>query len=109
MTLPVKFLTDNLVALAHLVEENMEIKRRKDSSREEYSWNYYLSLTFTQNVINENLRLANIINALWRKALKDVKVKEFIGSLLHGLHAMGCLFSRGILLDKNSGETKLRD
>ncbi|XP_073142157.1 3-epi-6-deoxocathasterone 23-monooxygenase CYP90C1-like isoform X2 [Henckelia pumila] len=109
MTLPVKFLTDNPVALAHLVEENMEIKRRKDSSREEYSWNYYMSLTFTQNVISENLRLANIINALWRKALKDVKVKEFIGSLLHGLHAMGCLFSRGILLDKNSGETKLRD
>ncbi|XP_073134845.1 3-epi-6-deoxocathasterone 23-monooxygenase CYP90C1-like isoform X3 [Henckelia pumila] len=87
----------------------MEIKRRKDSSREEYSWNYYMSLTFTQNVISENLRLANIINALWRKALKDVKVKEFIGSLLHVLHAMGCLFSRGILLDKNSGETKLRD
>ncbi|XP_073150647.1 3-epi-6-deoxocathasterone 23-monooxygenase CYP90C1-like isoform X2 [Henckelia pumila] len=46
MTLPVKFLTDNPVALAHLV------------------------------VISENLRLANIINALWRKALKDVKVKE---------------------------------
>ncbi|XP_073151464.1 3-epi-6-deoxocathasterone 23-monooxygenase CYP90C1 [Henckelia pumila] len=78
MTLAVKFLTDNPVALAHLVEENMEIKRRKDSSREEYSWNDYMSLTFTQNVISETLRLANIINAVWRKALKDVKVKGYL-------------------------------
>lgn len=28
----------------------MEIKRRKDSSGEEYSWNDYMSLPFTQNV-----------------------------------------------------------
>ncbi|KZV15635.1 3-epi-6-deoxocathasterone 23-monooxygenase [Dorcoceras hygrometricum] len=78
MTLAVKFLTDNPVALAHLVEENMEIKRRKDNSGEEYSWNDYMSLTFTQNVISETLRLANIINAVWRKALKDVKVKGYL-------------------------------
>lgn len=78
MTLAVKFLTDSPVALAHLVEENMEIKRRKDSSGEEYSWNDYMSLPFTQNVISETLRLANIINAVWRKALKDVKVKGYL-------------------------------
>ncbi|GFP93372.1 3-epi-6-deoxocathasterone 23-monooxygenase [Phtheirospermum japonicum] len=75
MTLAVKFLVDNPVALAHLVEENMELKKKKVQSREKYSWTDYMSLPFTQNVISETLRLANIINAVWRKALKDVKIK----------------------------------
>ncbi|XP_009761433.1 3-epi-6-deoxocathasterone 23-monooxygenase CYP90C1 [Nicotiana sylvestris] len=75
MTLAVKFLSDNPVALARLVEENMELKRQKISSSEDYSWTDYMSLPFTQNVISETLRLANIINAVWRKALKDVKIK----------------------------------
>ncbi|KAK6150605.1 hypothetical protein DH2020_015537 [Rehmannia glutinosa] len=48
MTLAVKFLVDNPVALAHLV------------------------------VISETLRLANIINGVWRKALKDVKIKGYL-------------------------------
>ncbi|KAI3451008.1 hypothetical protein Pfo_007673 [Paulownia fortunei] len=78
MTLAVKFLIDNPVALAHLVEENMELRKRKDQSCEEYSWTDYMSLPFTQNVISETLRLANIINAVWRKALKDVKIKGYL-------------------------------
>nr|AJD25213.1 cytochrome P450 CYP90C19 [Salvia miltiorrhiza] len=78
MTLAVKFLVDNPVALAHMVEENMELKKRKINSSEDYSWTDYMSLPFTQNVINETLRLANIINAVWRKALKDVKIKGYL-------------------------------
>ncbi|KAL7144180.1 hypothetical protein ABFS83_08G241500 [Erythranthe nasuta] len=78
MTLAVKFLSDSPVALAHLVEENMELRNKKDQSGEEYSWTDYMSLPFTQNVISETLRLANIINAVWRKALKDVKIKGYL-------------------------------
>ncbi|KAK4486010.1 hypothetical protein RD792_008671 [Penstemon davidsonii] len=78
MTLAVKFLSDNPLALARLVEENLELKKRKEQSCEEYSWTDYMSLQFTQNVINETLRLANIINAVWRKALKDVKIKGYL-------------------------------
>ncbi|PIN15807.1 Cytochrome P450 CYP4/CYP19/CYP26 subfamily [Handroanthus impetiginosus] len=78
MTLAVKFLIDNPIALAHLVEENVELKKKKDQSGEEYSWSDYMSLPFTQNVISETLRLANIINAVWRKALKDVKIKGYL-------------------------------
>ncbi|KAL0726124.1 hypothetical protein Bca4012_022217 [Brassica carinata] len=48
MTLAVKFLSDNPVALAKLV------------------------------VINETLRMANIINGVWRKALKDVEIKGYL-------------------------------
>ncbi|KAG6397390.1 hypothetical protein SASPL_143557 [Salvia splendens] len=78
MTLAVKFLVDNPVALTHMVEENMELKKRKKDSCEDYSWTDYMSLLFTQNVINETLRLSNIINAVWRKALKEVKVKGYL-------------------------------
>ncbi|KAL1215544.1 3-epi-6-deoxocathasterone 23-monooxygenase CYP90C1 [Cardamine amara subsp. amara] len=78
MTLAVKFLSDSPVALAKLVEENMEMKRRKLELGEEYNWTDYMSLSFTQNVINETLRMANIINGVWRKALKDVEIKGYL-------------------------------
>ncbi|XP_021908299.1 3-epi-6-deoxocathasterone 23-monooxygenase [Carica papaya] len=44
----------------------------------DYGWSDYMSLPFTQNVINETLRRANIINGVWRKALKDVEVKGYL-------------------------------
>ncbi|KAJ9147029.1 hypothetical protein P3X46_029234 [Hevea brasiliensis] len=75
MTLAVKFLSDCPVALRQLTKENMELKRHKTESCEDYNWTDYMSLRFTQNVINETLRMANIINGVWRKALKDVEIK----------------------------------
>ncbi|KAH7519975.1 hypothetical protein FEM48_Zijuj08G0094500 [Ziziphus jujuba var. spinosa] len=58
-------------------EENMELKQKIDDACGNYSWIDYMSLPFTQNVISETLRMANIINAVWRKALKDVEIKGF--------------------------------
>ncbi|XP_047317977.1 3-epi-6-deoxocathasterone 23-monooxygenase CYP90C1 [Impatiens glandulifera] len=78
MTLAVKFLSDCPNALSRMQEENMNLKRRKCESGEDYLWTDYMSLSFTQNVINETLRMANIINAVWRKALKDVEIKGYI-------------------------------
>ncbi|XWS45485.1 hypothetical protein CRYUN_Cryun15aG0140700 [Craigia yunnanensis] len=78
MTLAVKFLSDCPVALHQLMEENMELKKQKTNSAEDYSWTDYLSLPFTQNVISETLRLANIINGVWRKALKDIDIKGYL-------------------------------
>ncbi|KAI5684142.1 hypothetical protein M9H77_05370 [Catharanthus roseus] len=78
ITLAVKFLSDNPVALARLVEENLELKKRKACSGDEYAWTDYFFLPFTQNVINETLRMANIINAVWREALKDVNIKGYL-------------------------------
>ncbi|XP_039069735.1 3-epi-6-deoxocathasterone 23-monooxygenase CYP90C1-like [Hibiscus syriacus] len=74
MTLAVKFLSDCSVALHQLMEENMELKKQKKDSGEDYSWTDYWSLPFTQNVISETLRLSNIINGLW-KALKDIDIR----------------------------------
>jgi 3-epi-6-deoxocathasterone 23-monooxygenase len=78
MTLAVKFLSDCPVALQKLKEENMELKRQKTSSNEDYTWTDYMSLPFTQCVISETLRLANIINGVWRKTLKDVEIKGYL-------------------------------
>ncbi|XWS42112.1 hypothetical protein CRYUN_Cryun17cG0140900 [Craigia yunnanensis] len=78
MTLVVKFITDCPVALHQLMEENMELKKQKTNSSEAYSWTDYLSLPFTQKVISETLRLANIINGVWRKALKDTDIKGYL-------------------------------
>ncbi|KAB2094764.1 hypothetical protein ES319_A02G181900v1 [Gossypium barbadense] len=78
MTLAVKFLSDCPVALQQLMEENMELKKQKKECGEDYSWTDYLSLPFTQNVISETLRMANIINGVWRKALKDIDIKGYL-------------------------------
>ncbi|KAL5752579.1 hypothetical protein ACOSQ2_023086 [Xanthoceras sorbifolium] len=78
MTLAVKYLSDSPVALKQLIEENMELKKQKIGSCDDYTWTDYTSLTFTQNVISETLRMANIINAVWRKALKDVEIKGYL-------------------------------
>ncbi|XP_027185071.1 3-epi-6-deoxocathasterone 23-monooxygenase CYP90C1-like [Coffea eugenioides] len=50
LTLAVKFLSDSPVVLARLLEENMELKRQKAKSGDEYYWTDYVSLPFTQNV-----------------------------------------------------------
>ncbi|KAK9061180.1 hypothetical protein SSX86_018360 [Deinandra increscens subsp. villosa] len=78
MTLAVKYLSDNPTALACLVDENEKLKKRKDESCEEYVWTDYVSLQFTQGVISETLRMANIINAIWRKALEDVEINDYL-------------------------------
>lgn len=78
MTLAVKYLSDSPVALSRVVEENMALKRQKAESSDGYAWTDYMSLQFTQNVISETLRMANIINAVWRKALKDVEINGYL-------------------------------
>ncbi|KAL9274548.1 3-epi-6-deoxocathasterone 23-monooxygenase CYP90C1-like protein [Drosera capensis] len=75
ITLAVKFLSDNPPALEQLKEECMELKRQKVKANVSYTWNDYMSLSFTQNVISETLRMANIVNALWRQATQDVEIK----------------------------------
>ncbi|XP_048493762.1 3-epi-6-deoxocathasterone 23-monooxygenase CYP90C1 isoform X2 [Beta vulgaris subsp. vulgaris] len=61
-----------------LKDENLDLKRQKANSGNSYAWTDYMSLTFTQNVISETLRMANIINAIWRQATKDVEIKGYL-------------------------------
>ncbi|KAI8031616.1 Cytochrome P450 90A1 [Camellia lanceoleosa] len=76
MTLAVKFLTETPLALAQLKEEHDEIRARKDNL-EALEWNDYKSMPFTQCVVNETLRVANIISGVFRRAITDVDVKGY--------------------------------
>lgn len=78
MTLALKFLTDSPLALSKLMEENLELKKQKTNFPDGYTWTDYMSLPFTQNVISETLRMANIVNGIWRKAVKDVEIKGYL-------------------------------
>ncbi|CAI9114304.1 OLC1v1014996C1 [Oldenlandia corymbosa var. corymbosa] len=75
MTLAIKFLSDCPSALQQLTEENMKLTRHKEKLEEPLTSSDYLSLSFTQNVITETLRLGNIIIGVIRKATKDVEIK----------------------------------
>ncbi|KAF3787966.1 Cytochrome P450 90A1 [Nymphaea thermarum] len=76
MTLTVKFLSENPLALAQLKEEHEEILRRKQGSQT-LEWSDYKSMSFTQCVINETLRVANIISGVFRRAVCDIRVKGY--------------------------------
>lgn len=76
MTLAVKYLTDTPSALAQLKEEHDVIRARKGASVA-LEWDDYKSMPFTQCVVNETLRLSNIISGVFRRAITDVKIKDY--------------------------------
>ncbi|KAF6174878.1 hypothetical protein GIB67_026366, partial [Kingdonia uniflora] len=78
MTLAIKYLSDCPRALQELREENMKLERLQAQLREPLSWSDYMSLSFTQNVITETLRMGNIIIGVMRKAMKDVEIKGYM-------------------------------
>ncbi|CAN0909730.1 Cytochrome P450 90A1 [Linum grandiflorum] len=76
MTLAVKFLTDTPMALAQLREEHDEIRKTKREG-EALDWIDYKAMPFTQCVVNETLRVANIISGVFRRAITDIPVKGY--------------------------------
>ncbi|KAM0039128.1 putative cytochrome P450 [Helianthus debilis subsp. tardiflorus] len=76
MTLAVKFLTDTPLALAQLKKEQDEIRVRKTDSGP-LEWEDYKSMPFTQCVINETLRVSNIISGVFRRTMTDVDIKGY--------------------------------
>ncbi|KAI3458542.1 hypothetical protein Pfo_015205 [Paulownia fortunei] len=75
MTLAVKYLTETPRALAQLKEEHDEIRAKK-GEKDALQWEDYKSMPFTQCVVNETLRVANIISGVFRRAMTDVTIKE---------------------------------
>ncbi|OMO86531.1 Cytochrome P450 [Corchorus capsularis] len=76
MTLAVKFLTETPLALAQLKEEHEGIRAKKSES-EALEWSDYKSMPFTQCVVNETLRVANIISGVFRRAMTDINIKGY--------------------------------
>ncbi|CAI8583416.1 unnamed protein product [Vicia faba] len=77
MTFAVKFLTENPLALAQLKEEHDQIIAKKSCRDEPLEWTDYKSMAFTQCVVNETLRMANIIGGIFRRAMTDINIKGY--------------------------------
>ncbi|CAM8975396.1 unnamed protein product [Rhodiola kirilowii] len=77
MTLAVKFLTETPSALAQLKEEHETIRSKKSCSDDTLEWIDYKSMPFTQCVINETLRVANIVGGIFRHTTEDINIKGY--------------------------------
>ncbi|GMN32302.1 hypothetical protein TIFTF001_003613 [Ficus carica] len=77
LTLAVKFLTDYPLVLKKLTEEHEMILKNQEDADSGITWKEYKSMTFTFQVINETVRLANIVPGIFRKALRDIQFKGY--------------------------------
>ncbi|XP_030475239.2 cytochrome P450 87A3 [Syzygium oleosum] len=77
LTLAMKFLLDNPMALKRLTEEHEAIIRKREDADSALTWKEYKSMTFTFQVINETVRLANIVPGIFRKALRQIQFKGY--------------------------------
>ncbi|KAJ7536715.1 hypothetical protein O6H91_12G079000 [Diphasiastrum complanatum] len=74
MTMAVKFLTSNARALREIRNEHARIKKAKQPGAM-LTWKDYEMMTFTQNVIDETLRLSSPTPILHRRAIQNVTYK----------------------------------
>ncbi|KAI3990402.1 hypothetical protein MKX01_021337 [Papaver californicum] len=77
MAMAVQFLGHSPSALQQLKVEHENIRRGKEEN-EYLNWEDYKKMEFTQNVISEALRCGNIVKFVHRKALKDIRFKDYI-------------------------------
>ncbi|OUZ99079.1 Cytochrome P450 [Macleaya cordata] len=78
MTIAVMFLNQTPLALAQLKEEHEKIRRTRKEESMGLQWSDYKSnMPFTQCVINETLRIANIVSGVFRRTTTDVNIKGY--------------------------------
>ncbi|XAR56344.1 hypothetical protein NMG60_11036794 [Bertholletia excelsa] len=77
MAMVVHFLGQSPAALGQLKLEHQNIRSMKKKD-ELLNWEDYRKMEFTQNVINESLRYGNVVKFVHRKALKDVKFRDYL-------------------------------
>ncbi|XP_022136679.1 cytochrome P450 90B1 [Momordica charantia] len=78
IALAIFFLPGCPAAIQQLSEEHLDIARaNKRLGKTELDWEDYKKMEFTQCVINETLRLGNVVRFLHRKALKDVRYRGY--------------------------------
>ncbi|XP_073105507.1 cholesterol 22-hydroxylase CYP90B27 isoform X1 [Elaeis guineensis] len=78
IALAIYFLGGCPKAVKHLREEHVRIVRgKRQGGNSELSWEDYKQMEFTQCVINETLRLGNIVPYIQRKASTHIKFKAY--------------------------------
>ncbi|CAN0902712.1 Cytochrome P450 87A3 [Linum grandiflorum] len=72
------YLSQHPAALEQLTrEQEAVLKTKNEDGKSGVSWEDYKSMTFTHMVINETIRLTNIVPGIFRKALKDIEIKGY--------------------------------
>ncbi|KAK9287119.1 hypothetical protein L1049_015530 [Liquidambar formosana] len=77
LTIALKFLADHPFVLQELTAEHEAILKNRKNMDSSLTWDMYKSMTFTHQVINETLRLANLLPGMLRRALKDIQVNGY--------------------------------
>ncbi|XP_043698041.1 cytochrome P450 87A3 [Telopea speciosissima] len=77
LTLSMKLLSDNPSVLNELTEEHEKIVRSRENVDSGVTWKEYKSMSFTFQVINETVRLANIVPGIFRKSLREIQFKGY--------------------------------
>ncbi|CAJ1942573.1 unnamed protein product [Sphenostylis stenocarpa] len=78
IALAIYFLPGCPRAMQQLREEHVEIVTSKKKTGDvELTWDDYKKMEFTHCVLNETLRLGNVVRYLHRKAIKDVRYKGY--------------------------------
>ncbi|KAJ6800170.1 cytochrome P450 90B2-like [Iris pallida] len=78
LALAIYFLQASPRAAQELRKEHSEIADKKKLRGEcGLNWDDYKQMEFTQNVINETLRLGNVVRFVHRKAIQDVQYKGY--------------------------------
>ncbi|OVA05698.1 Cytochrome P450 [Macleaya cordata] len=79
LTLAMILLTDHPFVVKELKEEHEAILRRREENIDSpLTWKEYKSMTFTSQVINETLRLANPDPGMLRKVIKDIHINGML-------------------------------
>ncbi|KAJ7515238.1 hypothetical protein O6H91_22G007200 [Diphasiastrum complanatum] len=102
-TMAIKYLTECPQALKELKDEHDKIREQKQSG-EKLTWDDYRSMTFTQDVFNESLRLSSLVHGLYRKSLKDINYK----GMTIPRNWTVLLYTRGVHLSEKFFEEPLR-
>ncbi|KAK8657188.1 hypothetical protein V6N13_035441 [Hibiscus sabdariffa] len=78
VVLALKYLQSNPLALAELTQEHETSSSERETKGSSITWKEYKSMTFTHMVINETIRLGNIVPAIFRKVVKDIEIEGMI-------------------------------
>ncbi|KAM6572063.1 hypothetical protein CsatA_016143 [Cannabis sativa] len=77
LTLAIKFISDHPQVQAELTKEHEDIIKSRQRKDSQITWQEYKSMNFTHMVINEIVRLANIVPGIYRKVIQDVEINGY--------------------------------
>ncbi|RVW85177.1 Cytochrome P450 87A3 [Vitis vinifera] len=75
ITLAMKFLSDHPSIVVELMKEHERILKNRGNEELGITWTEYKSMTSTHMVINETLRLGNIVSGIFKQVTKDIEMK----------------------------------